>query len=283
MRKIRKLLLIFLLLYILTASLFCKDSTGHNADILEIIYGFSDYNKFIEEYGSESDIVLSYWIVSDSAAFAIDEQGMGKNEDKYASLQKNVATSKTGASLILPSYSKFPSIGGGSHRAYNHQGFYWNYDERTDLEGVNKYLERWLLGRDKILIPCVATAFGLSIGDAKAEVIAVIVYYSHMIGDLLEGTERSVQQMTNITSYYYLMMNLESDLQIALEKCEGDALQFFNDLKMNNQFYQCRLSIRSCRSRSTAFFIAKRFLMEKISPIILKLLSINSIENIDVK
>lgn len=279
----RRLSFIFLLLCIPTITLFCKDSNGHNADILEIIYGYTDYDKFINEYGTDSDIVLSYWIASDSAAFAIDEQGMGKTEDKYNSLQANVSASKTGASLILPFYSQFPSTGGGSHRAYNHQGFYWNYDERTDTEGGNKYLERWMLGRDEILIPCIATAFGLSVGDAKAEAIAVIVYYSHMIGDLFEGTERSVQQMTNITSYYYLMMNLESDLQVALWKCGGEALQYFNNLKMNDQFYHCRLSLRSCRSRSTAFFIAKRFLREKISPIILRLLSISSIENMDIK
>ena len=101
---------------------------GHSEDIAYIIYGYEDV-KTLEKKAS-SDELLSFRIVSYATAFAIDERGNGRTSNTYKSFLGLTLTTKTGKTLALPSYSYFPSIGMGTHRAYNHQGFYWDYRDK---------------------------------------------------------------------------------------------------------------------------------------------------------
>lgn len=110
--------LVMILTIFVTIPCYAKNSLGHNEDIGYIIYGYENWNDF--ENATEEE-KLSYYIVSDSAAFSIDEQGMGKNIDKYQNLKENIASTKS--AVTLPHYGRFISLGGGNHRAYNHQGF----------------------------------------------------------------------------------------------------------------------------------------------------------------
>ena len=260
-------LILFLILFIF--SLFAKDSAGHNEDIGYIIYGFSEYDNFFSK--ASKDELMSYWIVSDATAFAIDEQGMGKTKEKYDALQNNIKTTRKGKTLILPPYSDFPSTGGGNHRAYNHLGFYWDYRDREveqDGKTKNPYLDRWIMGRDKILIPSVAVAFDLNIDAPEAEAIAVIAYYCHMLGDEYQG---KTSQMTTMPSFYFMLSQLKTDLMIALKKT-GRITFFYNEPIMNDKFKKIQYSVRSCKSKETAFFRSREFMRIEMPIIIEKLI-----------
>ena len=272
----------FLLLFLifLSSTIYAKNSRGHNEDLLYIIYGYEDYDTF-EKKVSDSE-KLSYWIVSDATAFAIDENGMGKTKDKYQSLQDNLKSTTKGKSLLLPPYSDFPNTGGGQHRAYNHQGFYWDYSnkwiEQND-ERINPYLNRWILGRDKILIPSVAVAFGLNIGAPEAEAIAVITYYCHILGDEYQG---KTNQMETIASFYYMLSQLKYDLMDAIKKVGGVPFYYYNnEIVMNDIFGRVQRSVRSCKSKETAFYIAKKFMRNEM-PIIIEKLIGKSISNVKI-
>ncbi len=282
-----KKLSLFCIILGLSFTCFAKNAEGHNEDILYIIYDSSDYYSFAKK--SSPDVLHSYWIVSDASAFAIDEQGMNKDQKKYKDLQDNVKKTRTGFDYSFPAYSEFLSIGGGSHRAYNHQGFYYDYRDRTmkgeDGIETNKYLDRWELGRDKVLIPAVAAAFGIERNEqqiVKAEAIAIIVYYSHILGDLYEGSERSVNQLGHIANFYFMLMELESDLYDCLKRVGGDAFAYLEELRMNDQFRKIRRSVRSCRSRSSAYHFTRNFMNREMPVIIEKILGsgINTL-NID--
>lgn len=281
----KKKLLFFLILFF-SFICFAKNVEGHNADILYIIYGSPNYNSF--EKKSSPDVRLSYWIVSDASAFAIDEQGMGKNREKYKNLQENVQKTRTGANYVFPTSSEFPSIGGGSHRAYNHQGFYYDYRERAveNDDGIvtNKYLDRWELGRDEILIPAVAAAFGIEMNDqekVKAEAIAIIVYYSHILGDLYEGSEKSVKQLGYVSKYYFMLMELESNLYDCLHRMGGEAFTYLESLRTSDQFVKIRRSVRNCRSRSSAYYFTRDFMHREMTVIIEKILG-STIDNLSI-
>ena len=101
---------------------------GHSEDIAYIIYSYEDVKT--HEKKASSDELLSFRIVSYATAFAIDERGNGRTSNTYKSFLGLVSTTKKGKTLALPSYSYFPSIGMGTHRAYNHQGFYWDYRDK---------------------------------------------------------------------------------------------------------------------------------------------------------
>ena len=265
--KVFSFLSLFLCFY---CPLFAKSSEGHNKDLGYIIYEIIEYNKFETE--ASKDELLSYWIVSDATSFAIDENGMGKTKYKYQSLQDNLKSTTKGKSLILPPYSEFISTGGGNHRAYNHQGFYWDYRDKYDNNGENKYLERWILGRDKILIPSTAVAFNLSIESPEAEAISVVAYYCHILGDLIEG---KADQMGAISTYYYMLLQLESDLKDALIKVGGDVLFTYNEKIRNGVFRKIRFSVRSCKSKDAAYEKIKEFMRNEMTTIIEKLVGTN--------
>ena len=115
--------------YILMFSdVFAKGMWGHSEDIAYIIYGYENV-KTLEKKASSYEL-LSFRIVSYATAFAIDERENGRTSNTYEAFLGLASTTKTGKTLALPSYSYFPSISMGTHRAYNHQGFYWDYRDK---------------------------------------------------------------------------------------------------------------------------------------------------------
>ena len=117
-----------LIVIFLPSDVFAKGMWGHSEDIAYIIYGYEDV-KTLEKKASSVEL-MSFRIVSYATAFAIDERGNGRTSNTYKSFLGLASTTKTGKTLALPSYSYFPSIGMGTHRAYNHQGFYWDYRDK---------------------------------------------------------------------------------------------------------------------------------------------------------
>ena len=218
--KMKKFFLLIGSLILYAPLLFGFAASAHNTDIGYILYGYSTWEEMQK---APNNVQLSYFIVSDAAVFAIDYQAIGDNgSDKYNELQQNI--NKTSKSFKLPDISSFITIGGGSHRAYNHQGFYYNYLNAAKYtnnseEDALKRNERWDLGKNKILIPSIECACNLNQKDPRAELIALFVYYTHMIGDLAEGKPSSISQMKDISSYYRLLSSFISDLETASRKC----------------------------------------------------------------
>lgn len=237
--------------------LFSKGKVGHGNDILYVLYGYQDENE-LESRGTDKE-KMGYYIVRDALAFAIDEQGMGKTENEWRQLKEKVSKTEMGSKINLPSYSEFPSLGGGSHRAYNHQGFYFDYRDEED-----KYLKRWELGRDKILIPCVSAAFDIPLGDYRAEALSIIFYYIHMLGDLYEGTDRSVSQLFPIATHWFLLSGIQSDEEHILNNNYGKPRNIFMDEMMYNSFVKIKRSVSHARSRKSAFDLTVLFFKNEL-------------------
>ena len=264
----RRLILIISYLFLFLFPLFAKGKFGHGNDILNVLYGYAD-ESVLETIGSEKE-KQAYYIVRDAVAFAIDEQGMGREQtiNDYNRLKERIGKTSVGASVKLPDYSEFPSLGGGLHRAYNHQGFYYRYED-------DKYLERWELGRDRILIPSVSAAFDIPLGDYRAEAMAIILYYIHMVGDLYEGTDRSVNQLGPIKNNYYLLSKLQSDEELILKNNYGKPRNIFMDEPMYNSFQRIKRSVSHARSRKSAFDFTMEFFRRELNPFIVSLLNNN--------
>lgn len=282
----KKLILLFLLLNFCFLC-FSLGTEGHSDDMAYIFYEYDSVSDLSKN--APADEKLSFEIMSSGVAFAIDEQGMGKSVALYRKFEENISSTKQGKNYTLPAYSEFPSLGGGRHRAYNHQGYYWDYrDKYIDSDGksvstekvreasnydtnvatdgwTNKYLERWIMGREKILKPAVASAFNLEVEDYRIEPIAIMFYYAHMLGDLYEGARASINQMGDITTNYYLIMQMKSDLEDSLRSSSSEVYQYLENDIMNGRYSHIAYSVRSCKSRETAYLISKDFMREQFS------------------
>ena len=157
---------------------------GHNKDICKIFYQESAYKKI--GIGIES-----YYLLTDALMIAIDHSNPAYDKKIFSELERRLGISNTGTNVHLPRFDSLASLGAGTHRYYNHQGFF--FEEQNNV----KRRKRWLIGRDEILIPSGAAAFNLNVNDQKAVMIACIAYYIHMIGDIHEGSLRSMRQLEN--------------------------------------------------------------------------------------
>ena len=205
------------------------NSESHNNDIGQCIYGIDSWNEMKKQ---PNHVKYSFYIVSDAVAIAVDFRGgQNTNTRKYNYLQENIW--KTSSPFSLPEISSFERIPGrvGDHRDYNHQGFYAEYSS-SDYENADFKKRRWELGRDQLLIPAVASAFGLNVSDPKAELIALFAYYTHMLGDVFEGVEASKNQMRGISDYYSLLCSFTKESKVAYDKCGGkNSSTFYSFMK----------------------------------------------------
>ncbi|WP_300792468.1 hypothetical protein [uncultured Bacteroides sp.] len=220
----RTTLLIFILLFSFLSGVYPFSAPRHNTDIGAILYGIDTWKDMQKHGQSNYNDLLSYYIVSDAVVFAVDYQAIGDNSsEKYESLKENIG--KTSHPFSLPNKAEFITTGGGSHRAYNHQGFYFNYLANYEFMGISeeaaqKRQQRWELGRDKVLKPSVAAAFGLGFNDPRVELISVFAYYAHMIGDLAEGEQSSKEQMKELSTYSGLLSSFIKDINSAKSRCQ---------------------------------------------------------------
>ena len=187
------------------------DRHGHNKDICKIFYQEKSYKRI--GIGIES-----YYLLTDALVIAIDHSNPAHHKKLFSELEKRLNNSKTGSNVQLPSFYALKSLGAGTHRYYNHQGFFF---EEPDNEMRR---ERWLIGRDEILIPSTAVAFNLAVNDPKAELIACIAYYIHMIGDIQEGSLKSMHRLDN---YRKLLCSFSNDLETAEVYNAGEKAKAF--------------------------------------------------------
>ena len=223
-QKVRKGGVLFLILVMVSCQAFSLPSVSkaangndHNTDVGAVLYGVGSWKEMKKK---DEKTLTSYYIMSDATYFAIDYP-VGHRDDEYSQLQDNI--NRTDNEFVLPNLRELSvSTWGGNHRIYNHQGFYFNYEEAQGagrlavaFDVAEKRNERWLAGRDEVLIPAAAAAFGLQRNDPKAEIIALFAYYAHMIGDTFEGKTSDMQAIGNFRG---LLIEFEKECELAFRK-----------------------------------------------------------------
>lgn len=185
---ILKKLIAFIVVFCLASLLFAFGYQKHNEQLLEYVYGIDGGWNTMK--GMSELTKKKYYIVSDAAYLAIDFNGDVSQGRKLENLKQNLLDIGENVDDI-PSLDEFIKLGGGNHRAYNHQGFDHEYNDVIKDQ-------RWNTGK-RLLSTSIEKAYGL--GDEVSDVIVREIYYNHMIGDLLEGQVSSVLQMGKLSSF----------------------------------------------------------------------------------
>ena len=183
MRK--KLCLLLVLIFSMNLA-FSYGYQVHNDQLLSTLYGLPGGWRSLKNY---SDVTtLRYYVVTDAAYVAIDYNGI-TNSNKLLNIKKNLSQLDVDFDQI--NSIDYPSLGMGSHRAYNHQGFDYDYINAGVANAVKKQ-SRWNQGKN-LMIQTAQKAYDFS--DIQANIFAREQYYIHMLGDLQEGTARSIKTM----------------------------------------------------------------------------------------
>lgn len=163
------------------------NTDDHNRHIGHVLFGYPDYDSMEDQLENSRETLLAFYIISDAVCIAVDFSKRENNtRKKYDELVKNLKEKNNGISVPIPGYNEFGSLGAGTHRRYNHQGFYYEYEDDP------KKNERWKLGRDKLLIPSTRVAFGYEKDEKEVQLIACIAYYTHLFADMIKGETESL-------------------------------------------------------------------------------------------
>lgn len=193
--KCKKLkLVVFLYVFVSMNMLFAHTAVHHSNQICKVVFGFENslelYNKVHALPGGgktiEANKLLGY-----VAAVSIDfTNNMNRDVDIRTKDYKNLEELK--GKVKIPSPRELVIVTQiGKHRQVCHQGFDYIYANP-------EFQARWTKGK-KLLIDVVSYAFGQPrpINPATEKFIAMIVYYSHIIGDLEEGETDSLGYIGN--------------------------------------------------------------------------------------
>lgn len=181
----RRLLSFFLAILIccsIVPKAMCHDQTGHNADMMLVLFGSKDYlNK---EKGTEVDLLKF------AMYLAIDQAG---KEGKY-----DLGQLKDNGVKKLPKFDDFAltKIFYGDHRVYTHKG--WDYDYGKDDKA------NWKV-RKNILRSTANRVFDFGFFNelfgnycTKCDSFCALLYYVHVLGDYSEaqdGYKSSIDQL----------------------------------------------------------------------------------------
>lgn len=186
----------FLLMLVLCLDGLAAHNAGqHSNQICNVVFGFSNSGELHIATsksigGSKTD--KANQLLGQAAAVAIDfHNQMNRDSDIRNEAYKKLESNLLGA-VKLPRPRELAIVTQvGKHRQVCHQGFDYYY-------GNPEHNARWQKGR-KLLIDVAAYAFGnpRPINSATAEFIAMIVYYTHLIGDLEEGETDSLGGIGN--------------------------------------------------------------------------------------
>ena len=164
----------------------------HSEQIGYVLFGYSSAAEL--NASSNEQTKRAYELIRRAVAVAIDNKGI-KNDD-----YKNLGERLRGSSIRIPVISEEENkeeenknellITNKYHRQVCHQGFDYKYkNPESD--------KRWNGVGRKFLIDVVREAFsykGSQPNDATATFIAMIAYYTHILGDLEEGETKSMSQ-----------------------------------------------------------------------------------------
>lgn len=176
--------------------IFAHDAGPHSNQICKVVFGFENslelYNKVHTLPGGEKTIDANN-LLGSAAAVAIDFFNNKSRESDYRSTDyKKLETGLLGA-VKIPRPRELVIVA-WKHREVCHQGFDYSYLNRESQA-------RWDNGR-QLLIDVVSYAFGKPrpINPATADFIAMIVYYTHLIGDLEKGETDSLMKIGNYSA-----------------------------------------------------------------------------------
>ena len=179
--KISKNILFSVLFFVFAiGSLGAHGAGKHSEQLCYVLFGYSSAAELNAQ--SNTKTVQAYELVRRAIAVSIDETYKGeKISSDYAYLRKNLA-----GRISMPEPSSL-RITNKFHRQVCHQGFDYFYNNSTSQN-------RWQVGR-RFLIDVVSAAFSnpREINPAVAEFIAMISYYTHLLGDLEEGETNSLK------------------------------------------------------------------------------------------
>lgn len=162
---------------------FGHGSEIHNNQVLSAIYGMDGWREMKHMPATTK---VPYYILTDALYVAIDYNGTS-NTNRLKEINKNL--NAIGKEPIPE--MEWEHLGGGNHRAYNHQGLYYNYPDSVDNAAIkNQRLER---GRN-FLISVISRT--LDIDDDRSAIVALELYSIHLLGDLQEGKTDQIPSLS---------------------------------------------------------------------------------------
>lgn len=190
-----KIMLIIFILISLIGTLYAHEFGTHSQQLLLVLFGFTSPQELVSEPNHDATS-KAYELLSRAIAVAIDETNKKKGgSNSYKELRQYLV----GTGVSMPNPESF-KIDNWYHRQVCHQGFDYQYnDEKNNA--------RWEIGR-KLLVDVASVAFtngSKKTNPAVAEFVAMISYYTHLIGDLEIGETESLK---NIGTYKGLVSEL---------------------------------------------------------------------------
>ena len=190
----------FLYLLISVSMLFAHTAGPHSNQICKVVFGFEnsfELNNRVHTLPGGKKTIEANKLLGYVAAVSIDfNNNMNRDADIRTKDYKNLEKLK--GKVKIPSPRELVIVTQiGKHRQVCHQGFDYDYIN-------HEWQTRWQKGK-QLLIDVVSYAFGKPrpVNPATAKFIAMIVYYSHIIGDLEEGETDSLGNIGN----FYAMKN----------------------------------------------------------------------------
>lgn len=212
-----KVTFLMLILFNIQNYLIAHDLNGHSRDLCRVLFGFEYVDNKVFEKDNDTfkndtneNTNTAFQVMRYAIAVAIDNTGDEKTES-YKGLKDYIKVCKA-SDLKMTNYKI------GNHREFCHEGFDYVYKEVSKEEektlankNVNKKNKRWKIGR-KLLIDAASYAFtykNRKPNKPTAEFVAMISYYTHILGDLEEeSTEPMVgSNMCNFKSFVLELSN----------------------------------------------------------------------------
>ena len=201
-----KIIFLMLILFNIKNYLIAHDSKGHSRDLCRVLFGFEYVNNKVFEKDDDTfkndtnDFTnKAFKLMRYAIAVAIDNTG--DETEEYKELKDLLQ----GSSVRMPRISEKAEenellITNMYHRQVCHQGFDYVYSNP-------KSNKRWNDVGRKLLINVAREAFAYKSrkpDDATATFIAMIAYYTHILGDLGEG---ETKWMKNSVGTFYKFLN----------------------------------------------------------------------------
>ncbi len=210
----KRIIISSLILIYVSGLLFAHGAGVHSQQLCYVLFGYQSSAELNTKTNSQT--TRAYELIRRAIAVAIDETNKGgKHSDDYNYLRRNLA-----GQVRIPTPSAF-SITNRFHRQVCHQGFDYKYNNKASQA-------RWQTGR-QLLIDVVAKTFGnpRTLNPAVSDFIAMISYYTHLIGDLEEGETYSMKgtnSTVNIGTYSGMLSELITKIKVYGERLPNSAL-----------------------------------------------------------
>lgn len=178
-----KSILLINICFFICLPLFSYSAGTHSEQLCQVLFGYENYQTLYENTGN-TESTKAFELMRRAIAVAIDETyKKGTSSNDYKELRKDL----TEKGVVIPAAEKF-EINNLLHRQVCHQGFDYSYTN-------SKYQNRWDVGR-KLLVDTARAAFtyqNQKPNEPTAVFIAMISYYTHILGDLEEGETVSMK------------------------------------------------------------------------------------------